>query len=136
MAEDTGPALSRRREVGEVSARSLLMTLLGEYVLPKGTPVWTSALVDALALFGVEEKSACQALARTAKEGRPASERKGRRVRWALTGPGRRLLTEGARRIYDFGTGERKAGCIKVASRSCRGPVRRGSRIRPAAAGR
>ncbi|MEU6556383.1 PaaX family transcriptional regulator C-terminal domain-containing protein [Streptomyces sp. NPDC046915] len=99
--------MSRRREVGDVSARSLLMTMLGEYVLPQGTPVWTSALVDALALFGVEEKSARQALARTAAEGWLVSERVGRRVRWALTPPGRRLLTEGAQRIYDFGNGER-----------------------------
>ncbi|UUU20507.1 PaaX family transcriptional regulator [Streptomyces sp. DSM 40750] len=89
-----------------MSARSLLMTMLGEYVLPQGRPVWTSALVDALAMFGVEEKSARQSLARTAAEGWLASERVGRRVRWALTPPGRRLLTEGARRIYDFGSGE------------------------------
>ncbi|MGW0708365.1 PaaX family transcriptional regulator [Streptomyces sp. NPDC002643] len=103
----TRPVVSRRREVGEVSARSLLMTMLGEYVLPKDTPVWTSALVEALALFGVEEKSARQALARTAAEGWLVSERAGRRVRWALTPPGRRLLTEGAQRIYDFGNGDR-----------------------------
>jgi phenylacetic acid degradation operon negative regulatory protein len=99
--------VSRRREVGDVSARSLLTTMLGEYVLPKGTPVWTSALVDALAMFGVEEKSARQSLARIAAEGWLVSERMGRRVRWALTPPGRRLLTEGAQRIYDFGSSER-----------------------------
>ncbi|MEU1274805.1 PaaX family transcriptional regulator C-terminal domain-containing protein [Streptomyces sp. NPDC005799] len=101
------PVVSRRREVGDTSARSLLMTVLGEFVLPRGRPVWTSALVETLALFGVEEKSARQALARTAAEGWLASERVGRRVRWALTPPGRRLLTEGAQRIYDFGSGER-----------------------------
>ncbi|WP_030939758.1 PaaX family transcriptional regulator C-terminal domain-containing protein [Streptomyces sp. NRRL S-646] len=101
------PVVSRRREVGDTSARSLLMTLLGEYVLPRDRPVWTSALVETLALFGIEEKSARQALARTAAEGWLASERVGRRVRWALTPPGRRLLTEGAQRIYDFGSGER-----------------------------
>ncbi|MCI3271769.1 PaaX family transcriptional regulator [Streptomyces cylindrosporus] len=101
------PVVSRRREVGDTSARSLLMTVLGEYVLPRGRPVWTSALVESLALFGVEEKSARQALARTAAEGWLASERVGRRVRWALTPPGRRLLTEGAQRIYDYGSGER-----------------------------
>ncbi|GAA3798356.1 PaaX family transcriptional regulator C-terminal domain-containing protein [Streptomyces phyllanthi] len=100
------PVVSRRRELGDVSARSLLMTMLGEYVLPKGRPVWTSALVEALATFGVEEKSARQSLARTAAEGWLASERVGRRVRWALTPPGRRMLTEGAQRIYDFGGGE------------------------------
>jgi phenylacetic acid degradation operon negative regulatory protein len=109
MAKDAsaGPVVSRRREVGDTSARSLLMTVLGEYVLPRGRPVWTSALVEALALFGIEEKSARQSLARTAAEGWLASERVGRRVRWALTPPGRRLLTEGAQRIYDFGSGER-----------------------------
>jgi phenylacetic acid degradation operon negative regulatory protein len=101
------PVVSRRREVGDTSARSLLTTMLGEYVLPRGRPVWTSALVEALAMFGVEEKSARQSLARTAAEGWLASERVGRRVRWALTPPGRRLLTEGARRIYEFGSGER-----------------------------
>lgn len=97
------PTVSRRREVSHASARSVLMTLLGEYVLPRDRPVWTSTLVDTLALFDVEEKSARQALARTSGEGWLESERVGRRVRWSLTRPGRRLLTEGAQRIYDFG---------------------------------
>jgi phenylacetic acid degradation operon negative regulatory protein len=82
------------------------MTLLGEFVLPRDRPVWTSVLVDVLATFDVEEKSARQALARTASEGWLTSERVGRRVRWALTPPGRRLLTEGAQRIYGFGSTE------------------------------
>jgi phenylacetic acid degradation operon negative regulatory protein len=107
VARGARPVVSRRREIGDVSARSLLMTLLGEYVLPKGRPVWTSTLVEALATFGVEEKSARQALARTAAEGWLDSERVGRRVRWALTAPGRRLLTEGAQRIFDFGKEDR-----------------------------
>lgn len=97
------PTVSRRREVSHTSARSLLMTVLGEFVLPRGRPVWTSILVEVLATFGVEEKSARQALARTAAEGWLVSERVGRRVRWSLTPPGRRLLTEGAERIYGFG---------------------------------
>jgi phenylacetic acid degradation operon negative regulatory protein len=103
----SGPVVSRRREVGGGSARSLLTTVLGEYVLPFGKPVWTATLVDVLALFGVEEKAARQALARTAAEGWLRSDRVGRRVRWSLTRPGRRLLAEGAARIYGFGSGER-----------------------------
>jgi phenylacetic acid degradation operon negative regulatory protein len=102
------PKVSRRREVSHTSARSLLMTVLGEFVLPRDRPVWTSTLVDALALFDIEEKSARQALARTAAEGWLSSERVGRRVRWSLTPPGRRLLTEGAERIYEFGSGQRE----------------------------
>ncbi len=99
------PVVSRRREVGGGSARSLLTTVLGEFVLPGGGPVWTATLVDVLALFGVEEKAARQALARTAAEGWLRSDRVGRRVRWSLTRPGRRLLAEGAARIYGFGSG-------------------------------
>jgi phenylacetic acid degradation operon negative regulatory protein len=99
--------VTRRREVSHTSARSLLMTLLGEYVLPRDRPVWTSSLVDTLAAFDIEEKSARQALARTAAEGWMESDRVGRRVRWSLTPPGRKLLTEGARRIYEFGSVER-----------------------------
>ncbi len=105
MAE---PVVSRRREVSGSSARSLLTTLLGEYVLPSDAPVWTSTLVDVLALFDVEEKAARQALARTAAEGWLRSDRVGRRVRWSLTEPGRRLLAEGAARIYGFGSGSRE----------------------------
>lgn len=102
------PMVSRRRELSPGSARSLLMTVLGEFVLPHDRPVWTSALVGALATFGIEEKSARQALARTAAEGWLVAEKVGRRVRWSLTPPARRLLTEGAERIYGFGCRERR----------------------------
>ncbi|MEQ3552282.1 PaaX family transcriptional regulator C-terminal domain-containing protein [Pseudonocardia nematodicida] len=97
-----GPS-SRRRELGQTSARSLLLTILGEFVLPDGRPVWTRALLDVLGSLGIEPKSARQALARTAAEGLLHSDRDGRRVRWSLTGAGVRLLSDGAARIYGFG---------------------------------
>lgn len=59
--------------------------------------------MEALGADGVEEKAARQALARTAADGWITSERLGRRVRWTLTPDGRRLLTEGAERIFTFG---------------------------------
>jgi phenylacetic acid degradation operon negative regulatory protein len=101
------PALSRRRELGATSARSLLLTVLGEFVLPRDEPVWTQVLIDVLGGLGVEPKSARQALARTAAEGLLVSDRAGRRVRWSLTDSGRRLLSDGAARIYGFGAPSR-----------------------------
>jgi phenylacetic acid degradation operon negative regulatory protein len=95
--------VSRRRELGEASARSLLTTVLGEYVLTLDRPVWTRTLVRALSMLGIEEKSARQALARSSGEGWLASRRYGRQVQWELTEPGRRLLSQGASRIYSFG---------------------------------
>jgi phenylacetic acid degradation operon negative regulatory protein len=96
---------ARRRETGAASARSLLLTVLGEFVLPGQAPVWTAALIGALAEVDVEEKAARQALARTAGEGLIAAERDGRRVRWRLTPAGHALLSQGAERIYGFGRG-------------------------------
>ncbi len=101
------PALSRRRELGATSARSLLLTVLGEFVLPRAEPVWTQVLIDVLGLLEVEHKSARQALARTAAEGLLVSDRSGRRVRWSLSGQGTRLLTDGAARIYGFSAAAR-----------------------------
>ncbi|MGH3321495.1 MAG: PaaX family transcriptional regulator [Streptosporangiaceae bacterium] len=97
-----GVAFGRRHALSNTSARSLLLTVLGELVLPYGEPVWTSAFVEVLGRLGVEEKSARQALTRGASEGWLAAERIGRRARWSLTPSGRRLLSEGAERIYSF----------------------------------
>ncbi|MEV4674365.1 PaaX family transcriptional regulator C-terminal domain-containing protein [Actinomadura sp. NPDC049382] len=97
------PEFRRRRELGAASARSLLLTVLGEFVLPGGEAVWTATFLRALGLLGVEEKAVRQALARSAAEGWLAGERRGRRTAWRLTPAGERLLTDGTERIYGFG---------------------------------
>jgi phenylacetic acid degradation operon negative regulatory protein len=80
----------RRQGGGSGSARSLLLTILGEFVLPADEPPWTSALLHVAWGLGLEEKSARQALARLAAGGWITAHRAGRRVRWALTPPGER----------------------------------------------
>lgn len=100
MSVESVPTMSRRHSAGPSSARSLLLTVLGELVLPARNPVWTSALLHVLCGLEVEEKSARQAIARTAADGWIVSTRDGRRVHWELTASGRKLLSEGAARIY------------------------------------
>ncbi|GAA3646224.1 PaaX family transcriptional regulator C-terminal domain-containing protein [Nonomuraea antimicrobica] len=102
---ESGPTAEPAQRPGgktSSSARSLLLTVLGEFVLPRRGEVWTGTLVDALGALGIEEKSARQALSRTAAEGLLESERHGRKVRWSLTRAGDRLLREGTERIYGF----------------------------------
>lgn len=101
-----GPILSRRHSAGAESARGLLFTVLGEFVLPTGGAAWTSAFIEVFAQFGVEEKAIRQALARTAADGWISPERVGRRTRWCLTPAGDRLLTEGTERIYAFASSQ------------------------------
>jgi phenylacetic acid degradation operon negative regulatory protein len=104
------PGLSRRPAAGAPSARALLFTLLGEFVLPGGGTAWTSAVIGAFARLGVAEKAARQALMRTAAGGWLAAEKDGRRTRWHLTAAARQLLTEGAERIYSFTPGAENWG--------------------------
>jgi phenylacetic acid degradation operon negative regulatory protein len=101
-----GPLLTRRQELGAASARSLLLTVLGEFVLPSAQPVWTSSLIDIFAGLDVAEKAARQAIMRTADNGWIVPSRIGRETRWELTDRGVRLLREGTERIYGFAAGD------------------------------
>lgn len=96
---------ARRPLVSAGSARSLLLTVLGELVLPSGQPVWTSALLHVLRGVGVEEQTARQAIARGAAAGWIEGSRRGREVRWEITPAGRQLIEDGARRVYSLSAG-------------------------------
>lgn len=85
------------------SAKSVMLTVFGEFVLPGGGSAWTGTLVDALATVGYQDRNARQVLTRLRDDGRIDSERLGRRTRWHLTGDGRALLEAGSERIYRFG---------------------------------
>ncbi len=110
MSAATSPALDgseqqvarRRNGMSGPSARSVLLTVLGEFVLPRDGSAWTGTVVEALGTLGIEEKAARQALARTAAEGLLSPVKIGRRTRWELSEQGRTLLEDGTRRIYGF----------------------------------
>jgi phenylacetic acid degradation operon negative regulatory protein len=93
----------RRRSVGAPAARSLLLTVLGEYVLPRQAGVWQETLVEAMVSLGYTAQAARQALSRSTREGWLATERRGRRARITLTPRTAELLSTGAERIYSFG---------------------------------
>ncbi len=85
------------------SARSLLLTVLGEFARPTTSGAWTKTLVDLLGGVGVKDKAARQALARMERPGWLERDKRGRTVRWVL-GPDLTLqLQRGGARIYQFG---------------------------------
>ena len=99
---ELAPATIRRHGSGGRSARSLLFTVLGEFVLPTGGQAWTSALIELFGRLGVAEKAGRQALMRAAADGWLAADRVGRRTRWRLTPAAERLLIDGTERIFSF----------------------------------
>lgn len=113
------------------SARSFLLTVLGELVWPAGRPVWTSALLHILRGLGFEEQTARQAIARAAASGWIVSGRRGREVSWTLSTKLTRILETGSPRVYSLSepfldwTGEWLAVMITVPQslRSARRPL-------------
>src|SRR5688500_2296904 len=106
MADQITPELDEfeGRDERRASAKSLLTTILGEFVRPHTATLWTTTAVAALETLGVTERNARQALARSRDQGLIVPERRGRTVRWRLTDAATELLTAGAERIYSFGT--------------------------------
>ncbi len=93
----------RRRSVGAPAARSLLLTVLGEYVLARRGGVWQETLVTALVSVGYTQQASRQAVSRSTRDGWLSTERRGRRARMSLAAPDRRAAATGAERIYSFG---------------------------------
>ena len=90
---------TRRRSDGGPSARALLISVLGQWVGPNDTAVWTATLVGALEALGIESRAARQAVNRTASDGWLEGESIGRYTRWRLTASGRRLIGSAVPRV-------------------------------------
>jgi phenylacetic acid degradation operon negative regulatory protein len=99
---DTAGAL-RRRSIGPPAARSVLLTVLGEYAMPRAGAVWQETLVAALVTLAHTEQTARQAVARSTRDGWLAGERLGRRTRMTLAPATATMLEEGRERIFGFG---------------------------------
>ena len=84
------------------SARSLLLTTLGELVWRSGEPAWTSALLYVLSGLGVEERAARQAIARVSNAGWISPQRHGRETRWELTPELERVFESGEPRVLSL----------------------------------
>ncbi len=88
------------RAAPHISARSVLVTILGDAVLPVAQSVWLSQLLRLAEPFGFSARLVRTSLFRLAEEGWVSSERHGRRSRYALTPLAQREFADAADRIY------------------------------------
>ena len=80
--------------------QDLVFSLFGEYLLDHPDAVWVGSLIELLAPFDLSENAVRTVLSRMSRKGWLRSERRGRTAWYDLTPRGRRLLEEGAERIY------------------------------------
>jgi len=84
----------------EGSARSVLLTVLGDVVRPHGNVAWLGALQTLLEDVGVVPATTRQALRRLVAQHIVEGHRHGRRALYAVTDAGAARLEEAAERIY------------------------------------
>jgi phenylacetic acid degradation operon negative regulatory protein len=79
---------------------SLLLTIFGDAIAPRGGAVTLGSLIELAQPFGLAERLVRTSVARVAAAGWLAATRHGRRSEYRLTESGRKLFAEATRRIY------------------------------------
>src|ERR1700683_2313829 len=104
MADNASTAaaelVARFRRQQPLRAGSLIVTLFGDSILPRGGAVTLGSLIALAAPFGLNERLVRTATARLAKEGWLEGHRAGKRSEYHLSHDGRERFAEATRRIY------------------------------------
>ena len=88
------------RQQSRVRAGSLILSLFGDAVLPRGGRLWIGSLIRLLEPLGINERLTRTAVFRLAKDGWLRIEPHGRRADYLLTPAGQRRFEEASRSIY------------------------------------
>ena len=81
-------------------AGSLITTVFGDSIAPRGGTVWLGSLIRAMAGFGINERLVRTSVYRLAKDGWLQSRQIGRRSYYSLTDEGRERFAQATHRIY------------------------------------
>jgi phenylacetic acid degradation operon negative regulatory protein len=94
------------RLVAEFSARptmragSLIITVFGDAVMPRGGTVWIGSLIRVLADFGINERLVRTSVFRLTRDGWLVAEQSGRRSYYSLSEDGAERFRQATARIY------------------------------------
>ena len=83
-----------------VRAGSLITTVFGDAIAPRGGVVWLGSLIQAMAEFGINERLVRTSVFRLAKDGWLQSQQIGRRSYYSLTEEGHERFEQATHRIY------------------------------------
>ncbi len=104
MAKTTAAAaaelVSRFRRQRPLRGGSLIVTLFGDAIMPRGGAIALGSLIDLAAPFGLNERLVRTATVRLAREGWLEGRRAGKLSEYHLSQHGRRGFAEATRRIY------------------------------------
>jgi phenylacetic acid degradation operon negative regulatory protein len=81
-------------------AKSVVMTVFGDAITPRGGTVWLGSLIALLAPLGISDRLVRTSVYRLAEEGWLEASRSGRRSQYRLTAQGEKRFTRAHQRIY------------------------------------
>lgn len=85
---------------------SMIITLYGDAIVPRGGTVWLGSLMALLEPLGISERLTRTSMYRLTKESWLQAEKVGRRSYYSLTGPGLRRFEQAFKQIYSLNTEE------------------------------
>lgn len=88
------------RQQGRTRTGSLILSVFGDAVLPRGGRIWLGSLIRLLQPLELNERLVRTAVFRLAKEDWLRTETHGRRANYVLTASGQRRFEEASRHIY------------------------------------
>jgi phenylacetic acid degradation operon negative regulatory protein len=96
----TRSLLAEFRRRRPIRAGSLLVSIFGDALAPRGGSVWLGSLIEALAPFGINQRLVRTSVFRLVRDEWLVSEQVGRRSFYRLSEKGRRRFQDASRRIY------------------------------------
>jgi phenylacetic acid degradation operon negative regulatory protein len=98
-------AVARLMQGLSLRAKSLIVTVYGDAILPHGGSCWLGSLIGLVGPLGLSERMVRTAVYRLSQDGILTSDQAGRRSYYALTDNGRRQFQSAQRRIYSLPEG-------------------------------
>ena len=84
----------------QVRAKSMVVTVFGDSIVPRGGEVWLADLIRLMAPFQINDRMVRTAVYRLTQDGYFKTARQGRQSLYLLTDEGRRIFASAERRIY------------------------------------
>jgi phenylacetic acid degradation operon negative regulatory protein len=92
--------LDEFRSQPTVRAGSLIVTVFGDAIAPRGGTVWIGSLIRAMAEFGINERLVRTSIFRLSKDNWFEVEQSGRKSYYSLSADGARKFSQATHRIY------------------------------------
>ena len=102
VSSTTKELIDEFRSRPTLRAGSLITTVFGDAIAPRGGNVWVGSLINVMADFGINERLVRTSVFRLSKDGLLDVRQVGRRSFYGLTAQGARMFGQATQRIYSL----------------------------------